>query len=40
MMGSDELFQSLSVSRSESNGVIVDEWPGMFSSRFTLELMF
>jgi hypothetical protein len=40
MMGSDELFHSVLVSRSESNGVTVDEWPGMVSSRFTLELMF
>ncbi len=39
MMGSDELFQSVSVSRSKSNGVTVDEWPGMVSSRFTLESM-
>ncbi len=29
-MGSDELFQSVSVSRSKSNGVTVDEWRGIF----------
>ncbi len=38
-MESDELFQSVLVSRSKSNGVTVDEWPGMVSSRFTLESM-
>ncbi len=39
MMGSDELFHSVSVSRSESNGVTVEEWPGMVSSLFTLVSM-
>ncbi len=39
MMGSDEVFHSVLVSRSKSNGVTVDEWPGMVSSTFTLELM-
>ncbi len=38
-MGSDELFHSVLVSRSESNGVTVDEWPGIVSSTFTLESM-
>ncbi len=39
MISSDGLAQSMLVSRSEANGVMLDEWPGMASSKFALELM-
>ncbi len=39
MMLSNRLAQSMLVSRSEVNGVTLDEWPGMASSKFALELM-
>jgi hypothetical protein len=39
MMLSDKFSHSVSVSRSEANGVTVDEWLGMASSTFTLESM-
>ncbi len=39
MMSSDGLAQSVLVSRSEANGVTLDEWLGMASSKFALELM-
>ncbi len=35
----DGLAQSVLVSRSEANGMTVDEWPGMASSKFALEWM-
>ncbi len=38
-MSSDGLAQSVLVSRSEANGMTVDEWPGMASSKFALESM-
>ncbi len=34
--GVDKFFHSVLVSRSEANGVTVDEWPGMASSTLTL----
>jgi hypothetical protein len=39
MMSSDGLAQSVLVSRSKANGVTLDEWPGMASSKFALESM-
>jgi hypothetical protein len=36
MIVSDEFFHSVLVSRSKANGVTVDEWPGMASSRLML----
>ena len=39
MMLPDELAQSVLVSRSKANGVMLDEWPGMALSKFALELM-
>ena len=39
MMSSDGLAQSVLVSRSKANGVMLDEWPGMASSKFILESM-
>ncbi len=39
MMSPDGLAQSELVSRSEANGVRLDEWPGMASSKFALESM-
>ncbi len=38
-MLSDGLAQSVLVSRSEANGMIVDEWTGIASSKFALESM-
>ncbi len=38
-MLSDGLAQSVLVSRSKANGVRLDEWPGMVSSKFALESM-
>jgi hypothetical protein len=39
MMSSDGLAQSMLVSWSEANGVMLDEWPGMASSKFAFESM-
>ncbi len=39
VMLSDGLDQSVLVSRSKANGVTLDEWPGMASSKFALESM-
>jgi hypothetical protein len=38
-MSSDGLAQSVLVNRSKVNGVRLDEWPGMASSKFDLESM-
>jgi hypothetical protein len=38
-MSSDGLAQSKLVSRSKANGMTVDEWRGMVSSKFALESM-
>ncbi len=39
MMSSNGLAQSVLVSWSKANGVMLDEWPGMASSKFALESM-
>ncbi len=39
MVSSDRLAQSVLVSRSEANGVTLDEWPGMALSKFALEMI-
>ncbi len=39
IMSSDRFAQSVLVNRSEKNGVALDEWPGMASSKFALESM-
>ncbi len=39
IMLSGEVAQSVLVNRSEVNGVRLDEWPDMASSKFALELM-
>jgi hypothetical protein len=39
MMSPNGLAQSVLVSRSKANGVMLDEWPGMVSSKFALESM-
>ncbi len=36
-MLSDGLAQSVLISRPEANGLTLDEWPGMASSKFALE---
>ncbi len=39
IMLSDGLAQSVLVNRFKVNGVTLDEWPGMASSKFAMESM-